>query len=48
MVPTIKECSIVVVDKFFYKFRNPEIQKGDIVLAKQPIDPKTSICKRVI
>ena len=48
MQPTINQFSILVVDKFFYKFRNPSLQKGDIVLAKQPINPSTNICKRII
>lgn len=48
MYPTINDCSILIVDKFFYKFRNPELQKGDIILAKQPINPSTNICKRIV
>ena len=32
----------------FYKIFGNDIQKGDIVVACQPVDPKTHICKRVI
>lgn len=48
MHPTIDENSIIVVDKFFYRLRTPELQVGDIVLATQPTNPQTHICKRVI
>ena len=48
MEPTIRENSVLVVDRLFYKLFNNGIKKGDIVLASQPIDPKTHICKRVI
>lgn len=48
MEPTIKENSILIVDKFFYKLFNKEIKKGDIIVAVQPVDPKTHICKRVV
>lgn len=48
MEPTIKENSILIVDKFFYKLFDNGIKKGDIVVATQPINPKTHICKRII
>lgn len=48
MDPTIKENSVLIVDKIFYKMLNKEIKVGDIVVAIQPVDPKTHICKRVI
>lgn len=48
MEPTLKENSILIVDKIFYKIFNNGIQKGDIVVAIQPVDPKTHICKRVV
>lgn len=48
MQPTISENSIVVVDKIFYKLLNNNLKQGDIVVATQPTDPKTFICKRVI
>lgn len=47
MEPTIKSEDIVVIDKFSYRyFGSP--QKGDIVVAVQPVSPETSICKRVV
>ena len=48
MEPTITENSVLIVDKLFYKLFNNQIKKGDIVVASQPTDPKTHICKRVI
>lgn len=36
------------MDRGFYKLFGKKIEKGDIVVAVQPIDPKTFICKRVI
>ncbi len=48
MDPTIKENSVLVVDKILYKIFNNDIKVGDIVVAAQPVDPKTHICKRVI
>lgn len=48
MEPTISEYSVLIVDRLFYKLFNNGIKKGDIVLATQPIDPRTHICKRVI
>ena len=47
MEPTISENSILFVDRFFYKLFNNPIKQGDIVVALQPVDPKTHICKRV-
>ena len=38
----------MVVDRFFYKLLGNHIKKDDIVVASQPVDPKTHICKRVI
>ena len=48
MFPTIEENSIIIVDKFFYRLSTPKFQVGDIVLATQPTNPQTHICKRVI
>ncbi len=48
MDPTIKENSLLLVDHFFYKLTSNPIKPGDIVVAAQPVDPKTHICKRVV
>lgn len=48
MDPTITSNSILVVDKLFYKLGAQKIKKGDIVVALQPTDPNTHICKRVV
>lgn len=48
MEPTIKENSILIVDRIFYKLLSQEIKTGDIVVSLQPVDPKTHICKRVV
>lgn len=48
MQPTIHQNSVLIVDKLFYKLFNNQIKKGDIVVAYQPIDTKTHICKRVV
>ena len=47
MEPTILSEDIVLIDKFSYRFLGKP-QKGDIVVAIQPVSPETSICKRVI
>jgi signal peptidase I len=47
MEPTINGNSVLIVDKLFFKLFNKQITKGDIIVATQPIDPKTLICKRV-
>ncbi|XP_019407056.1 PREDICTED: mitochondrial inner membrane protease subunit 1 isoform X1 [Crocodylus porosus] len=46
MQPTIQNYDIVVLDNLSRHFYS--IQKGDIVIAKSPSDPKSNICKRVI
>lgn len=48
MEPTIRENSVLVVDKLFYKLFGNPLKQGDIVVAYQPINPKVHICKRVI
>ena len=47
MHPTIKENSVLVVDRFWYKLMGG-IKKGDIVVSTQPVNPQTCICKRVV
>lgn len=46
MEPTIHDSDLVVSENLSRHFYS--IQKGDIVIAKSPNDPKTNICKRVI
>ena len=47
MKPTLNENSIIVIDKFFFKyFDRWKIKQNDIVVAVQPVDLKTLICKR--
>ena len=47
MEPTFYSPCTLIVDKFFYqKFR--KIKKGDIIIAKSPINSSIQICKRII
>ncbi|XP_014341174.1 mitochondrial inner membrane protease subunit 1 isoform X2 [Latimeria chalumnae] len=46
MEPTIKSYDIIISERLSRHFH--WIQKGDIVIAKSPSDPRTNICKRVI
>ncbi|XP_033007175.1 mitochondrial inner membrane protease subunit 1 [Lacerta agilis] len=46
MEPTIQNSDIVFSENLSCHFYN--IQKGDIIIAKNPSDPKSNICKRVI
>ncbi|XP_077674605.1 mitochondrial inner membrane protease subunit 1 isoform X3 [Eretmochelys imbricata] len=46
MEPTIQNSDIVFSENLSRHFYC--IQKGDIVIAKSPNDPKSNICKRVI
>lgn len=46
MEPTIQNSDIVFAENLSRHFYG--IQRGDIVIAKSPSDPKSSICKRVI
>ncbi|XP_053245898.1 mitochondrial inner membrane protease subunit 1 isoform X2 [Podarcis raffonei] len=46
MEPTIQNSDIVFSENLSLQFYN--IQKGDIIIAKNPSDPKSNICKRVI
>ncbi len=46
MSPTIKNQSLIIVDKFIYKLKG--LKKGDIIIAKSPVKPDIDICKRII
>ncbi|XP_069902232.1 mitochondrial inner membrane protease subunit 1 isoform X3 [Globicephala melas] len=46
MEPTIQNSDIVFAENLSRHFYG--IQRGDIVIAKSPSDPKSNICKRVI
>ncbi|XP_030056528.1 mitochondrial inner membrane protease subunit 1 [Microcaecilia unicolor] len=46
MEPTIKNYDVVISENLSRHFYS--IQKGDIIIAKSPNDPRTNICKRVI
>ncbi|XP_067902708.1 mitochondrial inner membrane protease subunit 1 isoform X2 [Heterodontus francisci] len=46
MEPTIKSYDIIISEKLSRQFYR--IEKGDVVIAKNPNDPKMNICKRVI
>lgn len=45
MLPTIQNGSVLFIDRFWFKRKG--LQKNDIVVAAQPIDPNVTICKRV-
>ncbi|XP_010638714.1 mitochondrial inner membrane protease subunit 1 isoform X1 [Fukomys damarensis] len=46
MEPTIQNADIVFAENLSRHFHG--IQRGDVVIAKSPSDPKSNICKRVI
>jgi len=46
MKPTLNERDRIFVNKFIYKFKEPEI--GDVVVFKYPEDPKKDFIKRFI
>ncbi|XP_067850307.1 mitochondrial inner membrane protease subunit 1 isoform X2 [Heptranchias perlo] len=46
MEPTIKSYDVIISEKLSRQFHR--IEKGDIIIAKSPNDPKMNICKRVI
>lgn len=47
MHPTIKSGDIVIIDRLSFRlFAN--LQKQDIVVSVQPVNPEVSICKRII
>lgn len=49
MMPTLPTQSCLLVDKFFYKLNNKKgIAKGNIIIAKSPVNNTYDICKRVV
>nr|AGD98728.1 inner mitochondrial membrane peptidase-like protein [Callorhinchus milii] len=46
MEPTIRTYDVIICEKLSRQFYR--IDKGDIIIAKNPNDPKMSICKRLI
>ncbi|XP_043561483.1 mitochondrial inner membrane protease subunit 1 [Chiloscyllium plagiosum] len=46
MEPTIKTYDIIISEKLSRQFYR--IEKGDVIIAKSPNNPKMNICKRVI
>lgn len=46
MEPTLEDSSMIIVDKFFYKFRG--LKRGDIIIAQSIVSPEMDICKRLI
>uniref|UniRef100_UPI00398F02F4 mitochondrial inner membrane protease subunit 1 isoform X2 n=1 Tax=Pristiophorus japonicus TaxID=55135 RepID=UPI00398F02F4 len=46
MEPTLKSYDVVISEKLSRQFYR--IEKGDVIIAKSPNDPKINICKRVI
>ncbi|XP_048463309.1 mitochondrial inner membrane protease subunit 1 [Rhincodon typus] len=46
MEPTIKTYDVIISEKLSRQFYR--IEKGDVVIAKSPNNPKMNICKRVI
>ena len=37
MIPTLPETSVILIDRFFYKYSHKGIQKNDIVIAYSPV-----------
>ncbi|MEI6058029.1 MAG: signal peptidase I [bacterium] len=46
MYPTFNNAQYLIVDQLTYDFHQP--QRGDVVIFKYPLDPKTYFIKRVI
>ncbi|MCP4649857.1 MAG: signal peptidase I [PVC group bacterium] len=46
MIPTLIEGDRILVNKFIYKFRDPE--NGEVIVFKYPEDPKIDFIKRLI
>lgn len=46
MEPTLKPGDRIIVNKFMYRFKEPE--RGDIIVFKYPLDPKRDFIKRLI
>lgn len=47
MEPTIHSGDIVVIDRLWFRYFSP-LQKDDIIVATQPVNPEVSICKRIV
>ena len=46
MEPTLQDSSMIIVDKFFYKYFG--LKRGDVIIAQSMMNPSMDICKRVI
>ncbi|MCM8783977.1 MAG: signal peptidase I [Candidatus Omnitrophica bacterium] len=46
MEPTLKPRDRILVNKFIYRFKEPE--RGDVVVFRYPLDPKRDFIKRLI
>lgn len=46
MRPTLMERDRILVNKFIYRFREPE--RGDVVVFRYPLDPRRDFIKRLI
>jgi hypothetical protein len=47
MAPTLPMEDIVVIDQFSEKILKRKYEKGDVVVAWAPYDPKRIVCKRI-
>lgn len=46
MEPTLKTHDILLTERFSKRINH--LERGDIIVAKNPIDPKMMICKRIV
>lgn len=46
MEPALQSNNLLVTERFTKRFKL--LERGDIVIAKSPIDPKIMICKRIV
>jgi len=46
MEPTLKPGDRILVNKFIYRFKEPE--RGDVIVFRYPLDPKRDFIKRLI
>lgn len=46
MEPTIQTNNILATERFSKRINN--LERGDIIIAKNPMDPKMMICKRIV
>ena len=46
MLPNIPQKSVILVDRYFYKFYG--LKEGDIIVATSPVKKDLEICKRVV